>query len=107
MDRLRAVLERYDRNGKKEDWRRVEGEASEQSRTKKQEARNKLEEELTRYDTKYKNMSSTKQINTGNQINSLKFAITHLNKENRDLQAEIKKVRHSLAVRDKQYRLLQ
>ena len=42
---------------------------------------------MTRYDNKYKHLSSSKNIST-NQVSSLKFFITHLHKENRNLRAE-------------------
>jgi hypothetical protein len=51
-------------------------------------------------------LSSSKNI-SASQVSSLKFFITHLHKENRDLRAEKAKVEQSLANKEKQYRMLQ
>lgn len=79
----------------------------ERTKDKKPEYRLKLEEELTRYDLKYKNSSTAKPSNSTSMINNLKSAASKLLHDVFTLKEEKKKVLRSLAARDKEFKLLQ
>jgi hypothetical protein len=51
-------------------------------------------------------MNSIKAL-TSSQVSSLKFLITHLHKENRDIRIQKQKIENALTIKDKQYRMLQ
>ena len=68
-----------------------------------EKAKNKLEEELTRYDMKYKYLSSPSKNNATpnqqSQLNNLKLFLTSIMKENRNYKAENEKLNSSIQIR--------